>query len=156
MNVLVRDLKAKHVAYVACLEGYDYEKIGKAWDRLCAWAGPQGLLDGAETIGISFDDPDITPKNKCRYYACITVPSHITPPREICLLDIPGGPHAILPFEGTATQIADAYRDLYGTWLPQSGFEPGDSPALEIYRATPESDPEGRFLMDICLPIKAL
>lgn len=156
VNITIRDLKPKHVAYVANLGGYDQSKIARVWDRLCAWAGPLGLLQGAETIGISFDDPDITPKDKCRYYACVTVPQDIVPPREIGLYDIPGGKYAIVPFTGTGAQIAGAYRDLYGSWLPQSGFEPADSPCFEVYHSTPGDDPTGQFVMDICLPLRSL
>jgi AraC family transcriptional regulator len=156
MNVTIRELQTKHVAFVANLGGYDQAKIARTWERLCAWAAPLGLLRNAETIGISFDDPDVTPRDKCRYYACVAVPHDTVPPREIGLYDIPGGKHAIHRFEGTGAQIADAYRDLYGTWLPQSGFEPADAPCFEVYLSTPGEDPEGLFVMDICMPVRAV
>ena len=156
MDVTITVMPARHLAYVATLEGYTKEHIGGAWERLCGWAGPLGLLDTGESIGISFDDPDITPKNKCRYYACITIPADCQPPRDISVMDLPAGRHAVARFDGLTSEIQEAYRHLYGTWLPRSGFEPADSPCFEIYHSTPEDDPEGHFVMDICMPIRAV
>ena len=156
MNVTVKDAPLRHVAYVANLEGYGTEAIGRAWDRLCSWAGPLGLLDRGEMIGVSFDDPEITPVNKCRYYACVSIPADLDPPGDIGVMDLPGGRHAVAPFDGTAAEIQGAYKELYERWLPQSGFEPSDSPCFEIYHSTPEDDPEGHFVMDICMPLQTL
>jgi AraC family transcriptional regulator len=156
MNVTVKEMPARHVAYVANLEGYGKDAIGRAWDRLCSWAGPLGLLDGGELIGVSFDDPEITPKNKCRYHACVTVPPHTQPPKDIGIMDLPGGRHAVTPFDGPTSAIQGTYKELYGSWLPQSGFEPAESPCFEIYHSTPEDDPEGHFVMDICVPLRTL
>jgi AraC family transcriptional regulator len=156
MNLTIKDMQSRHVGYVANLEGYESTKIRRAWDRLCSWAGPLGLLDSGEMIGVSFDDPDVTPKHKCRYYACITIPADLIPPKDIGVLDLPGGRHAVVPFDGTTAEIQGAYSDLYARWLPQSGFEPADTPCFEIYHSTPENDPEGHFVMEICLPLRAM
>ncbi len=156
MHVTITPMPARHVAYVANLEGYDKEHIGRAWERLCGWAGPLGLLETGEMLGISFDDPGITPKNKCRYYAGVTIPPGIEPPKDIGVMDLPAGRHAVAAFDGTTAEIQNAYRGLYGTWLPQSGFEPADSPCFEIYHSTPDDDPEGHFVMDICMPVRAV
>ena len=156
MNVTIKEMPAKHIAYVANLEGYIQEKIDQAWSRLCGWAGPLGLLESAEIIGMSFDNPDITPKSKCRYYACMTVPDNTSTPKDIGLMDIPAGRYAVLPFDGTTDDISDAYRAFYAKWLPQSGFEPDDRPCYEVYHSSPNEDPEGHFVMDICMPIRPL
>jgi AraC family transcriptional regulator len=157
MNVTLNDLPARHIAYVANLGGYEKSRIGAAWSRLCEWAGPLGLLEPpAQFMGLSFDDPAITPKDRCRYYACITVPPDVTPPRDIGLMTIPGGKHAVFRFDGTLDGIAMAYRDFYGVWLPASGHEPEDRPCYEVYHNSPEDDPEERIVMDICMPLKPL
>jgi AraC family transcriptional regulator len=142
MNVTITTMPVRRVAYVANLEGYDKEHIGRAWERLCSWAGPLGLLASGEMIGISFDDPEITPKNKCRYYAGVTIPEGLETPKDIGVMDLPGGRHAVAPFEGTTAAIQGAYRELYGSWLPRSGFEPADAPCFEVYFGDPRrADP---------------
>lgn len=157
MDVSIRELPARRVAYVANLGGYDSSKIGAAWDRLCSWAGPLDLLaPPTEFIGISFDDPAVTPKDRCRYYACITVPEEIVPPAGVGVLAIRAGRHAVMRYDGPLSGIAGAYARLYGEWLPASGHQPGEEPAYEVYFNTPEDDPEGKIVMDICIPLKPL
>jgi AraC family transcriptional regulator len=46
-------------------------------------------------------------------------------------------------------QLGQAANFLYGTWLPESGYELADQPGLEIYRA---HHPE--FQVEFCLPVR--
>jgi AraC family transcriptional regulator len=157
LSIIIKDMPAKHVAYVANLKGYKTKLISAAWEKLTRWAEPLELLaPPAEAIGISFDDPGITPPDKCRYYSCLTIPADVQPPRGIGVLDIPAGRHAVYSFDGTREQIAGAYARLYREWLPESGWQPGDHPCYEIYSSSPDDDPEGRFVMDICMPVTPL
>ena len=157
MTVKVQDLPALHVAYVANLEGYSEEKIGRAWAALCRWASARNLLGlDATLLGMSFDNPDVTPANRCRYYACVKVPPDTQTGGEIGVMDIPGGRHAIYDFRGRMSDIKGAYKEFYGIWLPSSGFQPADRPSYEIYRTTPGSRPDSVFEMDICMPIEPL
>lgn len=154
MNVTIQQMPAYHVVYAANLEGYGKDKIEAVWAKLCGWAGPHGLITPeARMIDISFDNPCITAKEKCRYYACLTVPEDVRPPAGFGLMDLPAGTYAVKHFEGYVDQLPDAYSELYGRWLPSSGYLPGESPSYAIYSATPDVHPEGKFVMDICLPI---
>jgi len=91
-------------------------------------------------FGVGFDNPCITPKDKCRYYACITVPKDVKPPKEFGIIDVPGGKHAVARFVGKGSEIAKPYNELFGLWLPSSGYEPNDFPAYEVYLETPEKN----------------
>ncbi|HLP18249.1 MAG TPA: AraC family transcriptional regulator [Bacteroidota bacterium] len=154
MDIRITQLPAYRIAYAANLEGYSKEKIGAAWNTICAWAGAHGLFGpDTKTIGVSFDNPDITPKEKCRYYACITVGNEVMPPPPIGVMTLRAGTYAVARFEGNETDISAAYRDLYGRWLPTSGYVPADAPCYEIYLSNAEQHARGNFVMDICLPI---
>jgi AraC family transcriptional regulator len=154
VNITIRRRPPFHIAYAASLHGYGHEQIGATWRTICGWAGANGFF-GRETkmIGISFDNPDITPKDKCRYYACLTVPEEIATPPGIGVMDLPGGLYAVKHFEGMEEGITGAYTDLYNLWLPDSGYLPANSPCYELYTSTPDQNASGHFVMDICLPI---
>lgn len=157
MHITIKTFEPRHVAYVPNLEGYFPEKIRDAWEKLTSWAEPLALfVPTAEAIGISYDDPDVTPPDKCRYYACVTISPDIKPPKDIGMMDIIGGRYAVMAFNGTEEEIPTAYKRFFAEWLPKSGFEPADHPCFEIYYSIPENDPEGKFVMDICLPINPL
>jgi AraC family transcriptional regulator len=157
LNVTVTRMPRFHVAYVANLQGYHVEKIMAAWKQLHQWASARDLIT-PETVGfgVSLDDPDITPVDKCRYYVCITVPDTISGDEFVGIMDIPGGKYAVYRFEGTQPELHVAYRRLYSEWLPDSGYQPANSPCYEICRR-PSNDPlTEAMIMEIYIPIVPL
>jgi AraC family transcriptional regulator len=155
MRVEIKQMPAWHVAYVRHVGGYGPE-IQEAWAKLTRWAGPRGLLGpGTTMLGIAHDDPHVTPRGKVRYDACVPVPADVAAEREIGIADIPAGMGAVLRFEGPREEILAAYNALYGEWLPQSGYQPADTPCYEIYNGNPEIRPE-HFVFDICMLVKPL
>lgn len=74
MTVQIRERPELHVAYVRHVEPYN--TIGKAFDRLMAWAGPRRHLRFPETRGLAVypNDPDPADQSEPRSDACITVP----------------------------------------------------------------------------------
>ncbi|MCU7495336.1 MAG: AraC family transcriptional regulator [Ignavibacteria bacterium] len=156
MNVEIKTKPALHLAYVSHHEGYN-SKIGQAFDKLCRWAAPRGLLKPDTVfLGISLDNPDITPADKCRYNACISVPENIKEEKGIGVMDMPELTCATYTYEGLQDGIDKAYKEVYSKWLPQSGYQPGDFPSFEIYLNDPKSDPERKFKLEVCLPVKPL
>jgi AraC family transcriptional regulator len=152
IKIEIKSLPEFNIAYLRCLTGYN-QGIGKTWDKLFKWAGPRDLLRPDTTmLGIPLDNPDITPQGKCRYYACLTVPKEIKPQGEVSIMQIKSTRYAVYHFKGSGKQINEAYRYLYA-WLPESGWEPQDKPALEIYSGPPENKV---LRYDICLPVKPL
>ena len=156
MKVEVKEMPEYRVVYVRHMGGYEYEGISETWGRLCKWAGPRGLL-GPETvaIGVSHDDPKITPPDKCRYDACIAVGPEVEGEGEVGIATLPAGQYAVTRYEGKADGIEGAYHSLFGGWFPASGYQPGDSPSYEVYRNDPDKS-GGFFVMDICVPVKPL
>ena len=157
MKVEIKNFPSRHLAYAPQLDGYDQKKISEVWDKLCNWAGSQNLLNKETVfIGISFDNPCVTPADKCRYYACIGVSDEVKPPKGFGLIDLPAGKYAVSRYVGKGDDIGLAWSDMYGSWLPSSGFVPADSPCHDIYLETPDQNKEGNFVMDLCIPIKSI
>jgi len=155
LHIEIKQMPSWHVAYVRRVGAYG-PGVREAWEKLSRWAGPRGLL-GPQTamLGIGHDNPSITPASQCRYDACVPVPADVKPEREIGIADIPAGTAAVLRFEGPREQIPSAYGALYGEWLPQSGYQPTDTPCYEVYYGNPEIRP-GCMAFDICMLVKPL
>jgi AraC family transcriptional regulator len=157
MNVEVKQMPEFTIAYVANYEGYFYDKIKAAWDKICTWGEANDIItQETKFIGISFDNPDFTEATKCRYYASITVNKNLEVPKGIGKLTLPGGKYAVMKFEGKDNNFQEAYTEFYGSWLPNNGYVPKDSPCYEIYYSTPEQNSNGIYIVDICMPIKPL
>jgi AraC family transcriptional regulator len=131
--------------------------VKTAWDRLCAGLGAQGLLGGGtKFIGVCHDDPEVTPPEKIRYDACVTVDENFKPQGDIAVQTLSGGDYAVTTHIGPYDKLGQTYAKLYGQWIVQSGRELWSEPCLEFYLNDPEStDPED-LLTDIHVPLESL
>jgi AraC family transcriptional regulator len=158
MKVEIKELPPYHVAYMRHLGPYG-PGVSRHWEKFNRWAEARDLQPkGAVSLGISHDDPSITPPEKCRYDACVEVPPEFKPEPGVNLTDIPGGKYAVTRFKGTDRDIGKAWNDLFRTWLPSSGYQPDDRPCFELYISSGKKEcPPGRtFECDICVPVRPL
>lgn len=156
MSVEVKEMPEMHVAYYRHVGSYS--GVGEAFAKLMRWAAPRGLIQFPKTqmLGVYHDDPEITDPARLRSSACITVPEGTEVGGEIGTMTVPGGKFAVGSFEIAHEQFAEAWDELMGRWLPESGYQPDDRPCYELYRNDPKTHPEGKFIVDICVPVKPL
>jgi len=153
MDVRVEHLKPRRVAFLRHVGPYG--DVGKAWEKLMAWAGPRGLLGPtAACFGICHDDPDVTPADKIRYDACLPVGPDFEAEGEVGVQEIAGGDYAITRHVGPYENLTDTYGGLCGKWLPNSGREIRDAPPFEAYLNNPQTTAPEDLLTDIHVPIK--
>lgn len=157
-NIRVQTLDPMTVAYVRHVGPYagDEALFQRLIGQLCRWAGPRGHLEGeTRIINIYHDNPDITDEDKLRLSVCLPVPAGTAPEGEVGVMDLDGGPCALAHFEIHPHQYGEAWKWLYATWLPESGYEPDDRPCYELFTGSgPSEHPEGKHVFDICLPVR--
>jgi AraC family transcriptional regulator len=159
-EVEVKELPELEVTYLRHMGPYqgDAALFGRLWGRLMQWAIPRGLFRPPETLMLTVyhDDPEITEEEKLRLSVCLSVPRETAADGEFGRMTVAGGRYAVARFEIDASQFGEAWNAVYGGWLPRSGFQPDDRPPLEICRNNPEQHPEGKHLVDICVPVRPL
>jgi AraC family transcriptional regulator len=143
------------IAYIRCYGLYlDAQKGIDAYRRLMAWANANGVFTpDTMVIGMSPDDPEITPLEKCRYDFCVTLKDGIRPEGEIGVTTIPSADQAVHHCEGDIHKFDQAWQYFFKVWLPSSGYQPAQQPAMEIYRALPEEIGWETFNIDCCVPV---
>lgn len=160
IDVRIDELPPMPVAYVRHTGPYkgDSALFEGMFTRLMTWAGPRGLLaqPNLTVMAVYHDDPEITAEGKQRVSMCLTIPENTEVSGEIGKMIVPGGNYAAARFALLPHEYGEAWSALCGEWLPASGYQPDDRPALEIYRNDPKEHPEGRCIVDICLPVKPL
>jgi AraC family transcriptional regulator len=156
MNVNVIDLPAARVAYHRYIGPYG-PGIGTFWRTTVApWIQSHGM-EQQTCYGVAFDDPSITPPDKCRYDACVTVPDDFDAGGSTDIATLPGGRYAVARFEGQPTAIADAWTWITRNWLPESGLQCDDRPCFEMFRLDTVTNPQtGQMVCDICIPVRPL
>lgn len=162
MDVDVRTLPSYRVAYIRRLgysKGVFQEHLNSAFQQVCAWVNARNLF-GPDTlvIGVPHDNPDITPNDRCRYDACVTVPEMVTSGTgDVDVQVLAGGRYAIHRIDvSDPAEIGVAVDEMYGQWLPGSGYQADDRPCLEMYHDSGKSGPQSRIVLDFCIPVKPL
>ena len=150
-NICVKHMPEMHLIY--CRHTGPYHLIGKAYERLMAWAGPKGLLTpDVKTMTVYHDDPNITIIEKLRQSACITVSKDIKPEGEFGSMKTPAGLYAVGRFEISVNEFEPAWNAVCA-WLIQSKYQPVNGLPYELYHNNHEEHPEGKFVLDICVPV---
>jgi AraC family transcriptional regulator len=151
--VEIKKLEPRRIAFLRHVG--PYSAVGATWGRLCGWAGPRGLL-GPKTqfLGLSHDDPQITPPEKLRYDAAITVDRPVEPAGEIGVTELAGGEYATLLHKGPYETLSRSYQALFGAWLPTSGREVRNAPGFELYLNAPDKTAPEELLTLIHVPLE--
>ncbi len=154
-EITIKNVPQMRVAFVR--HTGPYSGCGQAWEKLCTFMGKEGLLGGqSRLIGMSHDDPEVTPPDRIRYDACVTVDDAFRAQGEIGTQTIPGGDYAVTTHFGPYEKLNHTYARIMGQWLPRSGRELGNSSCFEVYLNDPDiTDPED-LITDVYVPLKPL
>jgi len=155
MNVEVREMSSQRVCTFASQGGYAPEAIYGAWDKLIDWATNHGIKPEQQTrFAFAYDNPAVTPIDKCRYDAAIVIASDMPVNLPFKASEIPAGKYAVLYYKGSPEETLKAQLSIYSDWLPNSGFEPDDFPMLENYLNDVRAD--GYLEMEILVKLKSI
>jgi AraC family transcriptional regulator len=155
-NVAIQQTPARRVAAIRHVGAYS--DIGQVFARLFGWAWPKGLVGAStETIGIYYDDPRSTPKEKLRSDAGITVGADFKgdPGAGVNVVEIAGGRCVVATHKGPYSELESSYLWIMGQWMPANGAEPADAPSFEVYRNNPQTTPPQDLITDIHVPLKS-
>lgn len=132
-----------------------YDACASAWERLMQYAGSMsGVRFDRPTIGLVYDDPEITAPERCRYDACIEIDETVASealPSGLKVRTISGGTYAVLQHVGSYDTILETYVALLGAWLPRQGWELSDEPVVERYVVPFGSVPVEQLRTDVCV-----
>jgi len=162
LAVRIRSLPAQRLAYIRVLHSYTNPSgVIQAYKRLLAWyQGRGGRLQGAAVYGMSQDDPDVTPLEKCRFDWCVAIPADWEAEGEISIRDFPACKVAAIHTVGDIHLLDRAWQYLWRYWLPRSRYQPADLPAMEIYHHHPAQHAAEisweQFDMDCAVPVMRL
>jgi AraC family transcriptional regulator len=162
---------------------YGGSKLVDCYYALTRWLAERGTAPvDIVFIGMSLDDPSITPAANCRYDLGIAfprepggllaeifrargrpaAPSLMAPLRAEC--DARG--LSIREFEpqqlvaihclGDLSHVERGWHYLYRIWLPSHRFEPADLPAMEMFVQLPEEIGWTTFNLETCIPVVRL
>ncbi len=103
-------------------------------------------------MGMYWDNPEVTPPEKCRVDACVTVPAGTEVDGAVGIQTIAGGTYAVCRIETKCENFDEAWQAAFA-WVVESGRECADRPCYELYHQIGEMHPDGIWIFDICVPL---
>ena len=106
------DFEGLDLVYIRIWGKYgEEEPYETAWSKLIHFLKKNDLLTSdTRFIGLSFDDPNATKSNQCRFYACASVQKEIIPTCEFGTIRLPQGKYAVYTLQGYYTDLQDWYN----------------------------------------------
>lgn len=151
-SVTIRELPATMAATVRRI-GMDRDSCSSAFSELLAWASDKAPIGPGKLLALYWDNPDVTPAEKCRFDCCLTVGGEATPDSRVFFQEIGGGTWAFCRFETGADRFRDSWEAAF-RWLVNSGYECRPLPCLEIYHNDAAEHPQGAWIYDIAIPLR--
>lgn len=136
-KVVVRRLDPLPVAFIRMHGPYVDVDVG-AYDRLIVWARENGQYRGDNLLlGVGHDNPTVTPLDKLRFDACISVSRRFSPQGEIGYQELPGGTFASATYVGPyGPTLESAYGEMFERMLRMQRYTILGLPVIEIYHTT--------------------
>lgn len=139
----------------------DYKLLGQAWERLMKFVyrhqmkhGKTMLSENTWAIGIAYDNPEVTPINKLRSDACVSVIDEVELEPGIERKTVAGGKYAVFLHKGSYDGLGETYKNIFGGWVRGNDAQLRDEPVFERYlnRDPKRTKPEN-LRTEIYLPI---
>ncbi len=184
LRVRIGKLDRCRYVYHRVFNSYGNERLMDAYHSLLNWlTRRQTDLNDVMMIGMSQDDPTITPAENCSYDLGVAFPKNaedqgivgellksrrragrnlVMPDRAECeslgltVRDFEAEAVAVLHCTGDITVVSYAWQYLFRIWLPGSGYQPANLPGFEVFVRTPEEIGWETFDLYGCLPLVRL
>ena len=140
------------LVYIRIIGKYgENEPYETAWNKLiCFLSDNQELSEKTRFIGISFDDPNVTRSDRCRFYACASVQKKIPPAGEFGTIRLRKGKYAVYTLKGSYSGLQELYNNINVNfdYILRYGM------AFEEYLNSPHDTEEEDLLTKIFIPVK--
>ncbi|GAA4326410.1 AraC family transcriptional regulator [Mucilaginibacter gynuensis] len=157
-SVTIRQLPERQIAYIRVTDAFREGVVLQAFEQLTTWAGEMQLLEDETIFGMSPDDPEVTPKAKYRYEACITLPAgfRVSKDAPVETMRLPACKYAVTRVSGDLILVGQAFNYLFDRWLINSAYECDLQPGIEVFLDKEHIGDWAHFELDIMIPVKAL
>jgi AraC family transcriptional regulator len=154
--VKIKQLAERRVAYIRVTNAFKEGVVINAFAKLIEWSKGAALYESETIFGMSKDDPEITPKEKYRYEACITLPKNFKMNAEglVQTTVLPACNYAFTKVSGDINLVEAGINYLFDNWLINSGYECETQPGLEVFLDKENICNWSHLNLEIGIPVK--
>jgi AraC family transcriptional regulator len=133
--VQIKQLPERRIAYIRVTDAFKEGVVINAFTKLINWSKHVDLFKSETIFGMSKDDPEVTPKEKYRYEACITLPRDfkLNSDSPVQTTILPACKYAFTKVSGDIDLVAAGINYIFDNWLINSEYECETQPGLEVF-----------------------
>ncbi len=149
----VKEFSTFELAYVS--HQGKIENIINAYNQLIKWATPKGFMndENLRMMTIYHDSPKISDPSNLRMSACLLLNKPLQKKEGINTKTFTPGKCIISRFEIKPTEFQQAWEANF-IWMSENGFQKANKDPFEIYYNNAADHPEGKFIVDFCIPVE--
>ena len=149
MTIKIEQLPESRIAYFRSVGEYGEKQNKELMESFKQWAKLNGIFDNSTILGIPQDNPQITPKEQCRYDVCVVISNdfHVTKPAHVG--EFSGGKYAVFLLDHTKEAISEFWSNIFSE-IERNNLSIREQPIIERY--TPQMIEH--HLCEILVPIQ--
>ena len=150
MTCNIEEMPPSPIVYIRRIGPYGIENYA-LMENFKQWVKDNGLFKkSAIILGISHDNPEITPPKSCRYDIGIVVDEDFAlNDKRLSKAVLPGGRYAVFTIPHTAEAVQKAWSDIFSLLSAQNQQPDISRPILERYIPSMID----KHLCEICVPV---
>jgi len=159
IDATIKEMPVSKAASIRRIGPYTPETCLPAFGELLGWAASQPFSMSevpapgpGKVIAIYWDNPEVTPPERRRFDCCLIVPPGTVCGPPVFVQEVGGGRWAFCRSEARPEEIPRAWEAAF-RWLVGSGHECRPVPCYEIYNNDAREHPEGKWVIDIAIPL---
>ncbi len=148
MKITIEELPKSKIAYFRNLGEYGGKQNEQLMENFKNWAKLHGVFDNSTILGIPQDNPEITPKEECRYDVCVVVNKDFNVKKPAHEGEFPGGKYAVFLLDHTKEAISEFWSNIFSE-IKSNNLSIRQEPIIERYT----SQMIDHHLCEILVPI---
>lgn len=149
MKITIEEVPGSRIAYFRNIGEYGEKQNKKLMENFKKWAKLNGVFDNSTIFGIPQDNPEITPKEECRYDVCVVINKDFSVTKPAHVGEFSGGKYAVFLLDHTKEAVSEFWSNIFSE-IERNNLSIREQPIIERYT----SEMIDNHLCEILVPIQ--
>lgn len=113
MKITIEELTESKIAYFRNVGEYGEKQNKELMVSFKKWAQFNAMFDNSTILGIPQDNPEVTPKEECRYDVCIVIDEDFKVAKPAQVGKFTGGKYAVFVLDHTKEAVSKFWGNVF-------------------------------------------
>ena len=132
MKITIEEIPESRIAYFRSVGEYGEKQNKELMESFKKWAQLNGLFDNSTILGVPQDNPQVTPKEECRYDVCVVIDKDFNVAKPAQVGKFPGGKYAVFMLDHTKEAVSEFWGSVFSE-IGRNNLSIRKEPIVERY-----------------------